>query len=300
MPPADYRSVYLATARWHRCEHVVREEESGAKHGYGNPARDPFVRQFMRGLKRRGIGVLLHALLDTPAGVKGLAKKVVCGSRLYLRLLLRRRVGDDALFNRKTAVAERRMYNLHPWPKPTCYRHIHALVQLRGLAPSTKLHLLKTNDAATGCEKVCVGRGKKMSEQSSSLRNTGTGNESADQPASRFKQYTASDTGRSASPEIAEEDLVLRPNQTTTPELAAVKELAHLCLMWWVPDESLHFFKPLSKWSPAERAEAGIMRSRLSVAKMLGEDIKSSWGSDQSRRRSVCFLFFTATIPSTM
>ncbi|KAF1786230.1 hypothetical protein GQ600_5552 [Phytophthora cactorum] len=52
----------------------------------------------------------------------------------------------------------------------TCYRHIHALVQLRGLSlrgegPSHKLHLLKTNDAATGCEKVCVGRGKKMSEQ---------------------------------------------------------------------------------------------------------------------------------------
>ncbi|KAG6956407.1 hypothetical protein JG688_00011443, partial [Phytophthora aleatoria] len=26
----------------------IREDESGAKHGYGNPARDPFIRQFIR------------------------------------------------------------------------------------------------------------------------------------------------------------------------------------------------------------------------------------------------------------
>ncbi|KAF1789752.1 hypothetical protein GQ600_13605 [Phytophthora cactorum] len=56
---------------------------------------------------------------------------------------------------------------------------------------------------------------------------------------------------------------------------------AHLCLMWWAPDESLHQFKPLSKWSPAERAKAGITRSCSGAAKLLGEDVglfaKSSW-----------------------
>ncbi|ETO76578.1 hypothetical protein F444_08057 [Phytophthora nicotianae P1976] len=74
--------------RWYRSgvnTWCVREDESGEKHGYGNSARDPFVRQFMRGLKKtkasefvsaKAIPVSLdmltvpHAFLDFPAGLK--------------------------------------------------------------------------------------------------------------------------------------------------------------------------------------------------------------------------------------
>ncbi|KUF85041.1 hypothetical protein AM587_10003214 [Phytophthora nicotianae] len=37
--------------------------------------------------------------------------------------------------------------------------------------------------------------------------------------------------------------------------IPAVQDWAHLCLMWWIPDKSLHLFKPLSKWTLAERTK---------------------------------------------
>ncbi|KAK1941097.1 hypothetical protein P3T76_007803 [Phytophthora citrophthora] len=68
----------------------VVEDGSGRKSGYGNPARDPFVRHFMRGLKKRKateyvparavpvslqmIGVL-HTFLDSPCVVGGFTKE---------------------------------------------------------------------------------------------------------------------------------------------------------------------------------------------------------------------------------
>ncbi|KAG1707129.1 hypothetical protein DVH05_026325 [Phytophthora capsici] len=137
----------------------VREDESGEKRGNGNPARDPFVRQFMRGLKKKkafeyvpakavpislDMITVLHAFLDSPVGVEGFSEgcrvwfKAVLSFAFYdmcrinevLNLqwkdvTLRQtrcsvvspdeviEYGTYALFNRKTAVAEGRRYNLH-------------------------------------------------------------------------------------------------------------------------------------------------------------------------------------------
>ncbi|KAG4045161.1 hypothetical protein JG687_00007913 [Phytophthora cactorum] len=80
--------ISLQTAKKARS---AREDESGAKHGYGNPARDPYVRQFMRGLKKQkkaseyvpakavpislNMITVLHAILDTPTGAKGFSEE---------------------------------------------------------------------------------------------------------------------------------------------------------------------------------------------------------------------------------
>ncbi|KAG6969816.1 hypothetical protein JG688_00005164 [Phytophthora aleatoria] len=75
---------------------------------------------------------VLHAFLDTPAGVKGFSEerrvwlKAVSSFAFYGRDVSLRQYhpsvvatheviehGMHALFNRKTAVTERRMYNLH-------------------------------------------------------------------------------------------------------------------------------------------------------------------------------------------
>ncbi|KAF1786374.1 hypothetical protein GQ600_7865 [Phytophthora cactorum] len=72
----------------------VREDESGAKYGYGNPARDTFVRQFMRGHQKKNASEYVpakafFALLDTPTGVKGFSDegrvwfKTVSSSAFY-------------------------------------------------------------------------------------------------------------------------------------------------------------------------------------------------------------------------
>ncbi|KAJ8542654.1 hypothetical protein ON010_g12157 [Phytophthora cinnamomi] len=76
----------------------VREDEQVCMRGYGNPARDPFVRQFMCGLKKRKAaeGVTLYQCrpsLSSP------------GDTIEF--------GTYTLFNRKTDVAEGRSYNLH-------------------------------------------------------------------------------------------------------------------------------------------------------------------------------------------
>ncbi|ETN08333.1 hypothetical protein F441_09602 [Phytophthora nicotianae CJ01A1] len=53
----------------------IREDESGENRGYGNPARDPFVRQFLRRLKKKKVwwsggrkstlrSTLTHSALD--------------------------------------------------------------------------------------------------------------------------------------------------------------------------------------------------------------------------------------------
>jgi integrase len=68
----------------------VVEDESGTKYGYGNLARDTFVRQFMRGLKKKKateyvparavpvslqmVGVL-HTFLDSPCATEGFTKE---------------------------------------------------------------------------------------------------------------------------------------------------------------------------------------------------------------------------------
>ncbi|KAG6944892.1 hypothetical protein JG688_00016857 [Phytophthora aleatoria] len=267
----------------------VREEESGAKHGYGNPARDPFVRQFMRGLKKKRASEYFYTRFSIlRLALRDSAKKAVCGSRLYLRLPF-----TSSSRGRMLCSIARRLWQSGACitytrgQSRTCYRRIHALVQLRGLRFRALNFIYSRQTTQLQAVKRCASAGERRCL--SSLRRFET---LVLETKAQISQLAGSnnippqDTGRSASPEIAEEDLVLRPNQTTAPELSAVKEWAHLCLMWWVPDESLHFFKPLSKWSPAERAEAWIMRSRLSVAKMLGEDIEKYLGeADQSRRK---------------
>ncbi|KAL4086552.1 hypothetical protein PRIC1_014255 [Phytophthora ramorum] len=92
--------------------------------------------------------------------------------------------GTYALFNRKTAVAEGHLYNLHKLSKDetaiNAYMHLCNWVDY---TTETKRHnwcdedlvfpaltginkkVLKTGDAGTGCEKVAIGWGKKMSEQ---------------------------------------------------------------------------------------------------------------------------------------
>ncbi|ETN24093.1 hypothetical protein PPTG_00543 [Phytophthora nicotianae INRA-310] len=437
----------------------VQEDESGKKRGYGNPARDPFVRQFMRGLKKKKASeyvpakavpisldmiTVLHAFLESPMGVKGFSEesrvwfKAVSSFAFYgmcrinevltlqwKDITLRQtrcsvvspdeiiEYGTYALFNRKTAVAEGRMYNLHHMPKDelaiNAYRHLCNWVDY---ASERKGHhwrdddyvfpalsniskkVLKTNDAATGCEKVGVGWGKKMSEQvfinllncivrglnrdgkeipgyvskhwtnswftSHTFRRAGAQYRFMyAQPARRWSlrmikwwagwnvsestetlvRYLLDVTIQSEDNELADclapdktylhgcpsapyeaaknteegpvlkrlrrlENLMLEmkaqittlaapstPSPSASAQddaedhteeelepakssvIPAVQDWAHLCLMWWIPDKSLHLFKPLSKWTLAERTNAGLTRSWYSVAKLLGEDI---------------------------
>ncbi|ETP13237.1 hypothetical protein F441_11517, partial [Phytophthora nicotianae CJ01A1] len=148
-------SISLQTAEKARSAKTSLEK----KRGYGNPARDPFVRQFMRGLKKKKASeyvpakavpisldmiTVLHAFLESPMGVKGFSEesrvwfKAVSSFAFYgmcrinevltlqwTDITLRQtccsvvfpdeiiEYGTYALFNRKTAVAEGRMYNLH-------------------------------------------------------------------------------------------------------------------------------------------------------------------------------------------
>ncbi|KAH7477075.1 uncharacterized protein KRP23_7748 [Phytophthora ramorum] len=208
----------------------VRENAEGEKQGYGNPARDTCVRQFMRGLKKKktteyvpakavpislDMFAVLHAFLDSSAGVDGFSEasrvwfKAVSSFAFYgmcrinevltlkwkdisLRQFRESTIATDevieygtyALFNRKTAVAEGRLYNLHKLSKDetaiNAYMHLCNWVDY---TTETKRHnwcdedlvfpaligiskkVLKTGDAGTGCEKVTIGWGKKMSEQ---------------------------------------------------------------------------------------------------------------------------------------
>ncbi|ETP02051.1 hypothetical protein F441_20792, partial [Phytophthora nicotianae CJ01A1] len=62
-------------------------------------------------------------------------------------------------------------------------------------------------------------------------------------------------------------------SQTNGLDIPSVKDWAHLWLLWWLPHEKVHLFKPLSEWPQSDRARAGITRSWYSVAKLLGEDL---------------------------
>ncbi|ETK72559.1 hypothetical protein L915_20347 [Phytophthora nicotianae] len=62
-------------------------------------------------------------------------------------------------------------------------------------------------------------------------------------------------------------------SQTNGLDIPSVKDWAHLWLLWWLPHEKVHLFKPLSEWPQSDRARAGITRSWYSMAKLLGEDL---------------------------
>ncbi|KAL3667491.1 hypothetical protein V7S43_007712 [Phytophthora oleae] len=208
----------------------VAEDEDGCKRGYGNPARDPFVRQFVRGLKKRKaseyvqakavpislemLGVR-HTFLDSQAlesnvsedcrvwfkAMSSFAFYGMCRINEVLTLKwkdvsLRQthfstgvpdeviEFGTYTLFNRKTEVAEGRAYNLHHLSPDedsiNAYKHLctwadYATKQrghkwndddfvfpaLTGISRKA----LKDDGVATGCEKVAIGWGKKIGEQ---------------------------------------------------------------------------------------------------------------------------------------
>ncbi|KAE9048602.1 hypothetical protein PR001_g3742 [Phytophthora rubi] len=391
---------------------------------------------------------VLHAFLDSPSGVEGFSEasrmwfKAVSSFAFYgmcrinevltltwkdvsLRQYRSSVVAPDevieygtyALFNRKTAVAEGRDYNLHHVSKDemaiNAYMHLCNWVDY---ASKTKGHqwrdedfvfpaltciskkVLKTKDEATGCEKVSIGWGKKMSEQafitllncivrglnrdgqhipgyvykhwsnnwftSHTFRRAGAqyrfmyakpsrrwslrmikwwagwsvsestetlvryllgitiqteeseladclapdktylhgcpsapyeANKNAEEGPvlkrlrrletlvlelkTQISDLAAStnaplqDCGQSAYSRPAEQDIRQPPERSPTLELPSVKDWVQLCLMWWLPDESLHLFKPLSEWTKDERTSAGITRSWYSVAKLVGEDV---------------------------
>ncbi|KAG2805451.1 hypothetical protein PC114_g11067 [Phytophthora cactorum] len=157
--------ISLQTAKKARS---AREDESGAKHGYGNPARDPYVRQFMRGLKKQkkaseyvpakavpislNMITVLHAILDTPTGAKGFSEE----SRVMFKA-----VSSFGLYGmcRINEVLPLKWKDLSLRPYRTSVAAPHEVTEY-----GTK-KVLKTNDAATGCEKVRVGWRKKMSKQ---------------------------------------------------------------------------------------------------------------------------------------
>ncbi|ETP02932.1 hypothetical protein F441_20054 [Phytophthora nicotianae CJ01A1] len=304
---------------------------------------------------------VLHAFMDSPVGFEGFSEE-----RRWKDVTLRQtrcsvvspdtviEYGTYALFNCKMAVAEGRMYNLRHMFKDelaiNAYLHLcnwvdYASQPLNNISKK----VLKTNDAATGCEKVGVGWGKKMSEQvfiyllkcsvrgldrdgkeipgyvskhwtnswftSHTFRRAGTkyrfmyaqharrwslcminwwagwGVSETTETLVRAPYEVAKNTeegpvlkrlrrlenlmlemkaqiNRLVAPSTlspttsvqdgfedrAEEELPKPPKTSGVP---AVQDWANICLMWWIPDKSLHLFKPLSMWTLAERTNAG-------------------------------------------
>ncbi|ETN15845.1 hypothetical protein PPTG_21823 [Phytophthora nicotianae INRA-310] len=43
--------------------------------------------------------------------------------------------------------------------------------------------------------------------------------------------------------------------------------------MYWKADPTRHLFKPICEWTPQERKKSGSLPSRLSVAKLIAEDV---------------------------
>ncbi|ETN00424.1 hypothetical protein PPTG_18106 [Phytophthora nicotianae INRA-310] len=270
---------------------------------------------------------VLHAFMDSPVGFEGFSEE----SRWKDVTLRQTRCsvvspdtvieyGTYALFNCKMAVAEGRMYNLRHMFKDelaiNAYLHLcnwvdYASQPLNNISKK----VLKTNDAATGYEKVGAGWGKKMSEQvfiyllNCSVR--GLDRDGKEIPGYVSKHWTnswfTSHTFRCAGTKYrfmyaqharrwslcminwwagwgvsettetlvrlvapstlspttsvqdgfedrAEEELPKPPKTSGVP---AVQDWANICLMWWIPDKSLHLFKPLSMWTLAERTNAG-------------------------------------------
>ncbi|ETM32470.1 hypothetical protein L914_20114 [Phytophthora nicotianae] len=92
-------------------------------------------------------------------------------------------------------------------------------------------------------------------------------------------------------------------SQTNGLDIPSVKDWAHLWLLWWLPHEKVHLFKPLSEWPQSDRARAGITRSWYSVAKLLGEDLAmfaNMMGSQTSAAGTKRFYLFSAVTTSSI
>ncbi|ETI30288.1 hypothetical protein F443_22591 [Phytophthora nicotianae P1569] len=82
---------------------------------------------------------------------------------------------------------------------------------------------------------------------------------------------------------------VLRPSVTPTPSppatncnisaveqisiLPPVRDWKDLYRMYWKADSARHLFKPVCEWTPQERKQSGVLPSRLSVVKLIAEDV---------------------------
>ncbi|ETI41469.1 hypothetical protein F443_13306 [Phytophthora nicotianae P1569] len=82
---------------------------------------------------------------------------------------------------------------------------------------------------------------------------------------------------------------VLRPSEISTPSATAshssideleqisilppAKDWGALYRMYWKADPARHLFKPICEWTPQERKKSGSLPSRLSVAKLIAEDV---------------------------
>ncbi|POM76239.1 Hypothetical protein PHPALM_6545 [Phytophthora palmivora] len=90
----------------------VQENDAGEKQGYGNPARDPFVRQFMRGLEKKKAFYGMCRINEVlTLKWKDISLRQFCESILTSGEMIE--FGTYALFY---AVAESRLYILHKLP----------------------------------------------------------------------------------------------------------------------------------------------------------------------------------------
>ncbi|KUF82879.1 Imidazoleglycerol-phosphate dehydratase [Phytophthora nicotianae] len=207
----------------------VSEDDTGSKREYGNPARDPFVRQFMRGLKKKKaleyvparavpislqmLDVLHKFMVSAQDGftedcqmwfkaVSSFAFDGMCRINevltlkwkdVSLRQFRANVVAPDEIiefgtythFNRKIEVEEGRSYNLHKlageetamnayeylsnWVAYATEKRGHKWVDEDYVFPvlvGLSKKAIKSGKGSTGCEKVTVGWGKKMGEQS--------------------------------------------------------------------------------------------------------------------------------------
>ncbi|ETL94920.1 hypothetical protein L917_07204 [Phytophthora nicotianae] len=182
---ASYYSSHQKQRR-NRCQHVeCTRGRVWRKARIRKFARDPFVRQFMRGLKKKKASkyvpakaapisldmiTVLHAFMDSPVGFEGFSEesrvwfKAVSSFAFYgmcrtnevvdlqwKGVTLRQthcsvvspdeviEYGTYALFNRKTAVAEGRMYNSHHMSKDELAINAYLLlVNWWAMLPSVK------------------------------------------------------------------------------------------------------------------------------------------------------------------
>ncbi|ETO78576.1 hypothetical protein F444_06513 [Phytophthora nicotianae P1976] len=312
---------------------MVMTDDRGNKLGLGNPAKDAFVRQFMRGLKKRknkeftqrqATPISLDALcasfsLDTyvrihrgkpfvwksitldlarPSasdptstigyGVYKLGKTEVAKGRYNLHCLDECESPMDVLTHLKKWIGYVNTKTDHKWSD-----NDYVFPALSKIAKSA----IKTDDPHTGCENARVEWSKKMSEQSfitllnCVVRDLNRNGTSVSGYVRHFEKRlkTVECSVKALEDKIDLLISVLRPSEISTPSAAAshsrIDELEQISIlppakawralyrMYWKADPSRHLFKPICEWTPQERKKSGSLPSRLSVAKLIAEDV---------------------------
>ncbi|KAE8881102.1 hypothetical protein PF005_g17189 [Phytophthora fragariae] len=62
-------------------------------------------------------------------------------------------------------------------------------------------------------------------------------------------------------------------DEDKTSALPPAKDWKDLFYMYWKEDSSRHLFKPVCQWTNEEKKKSGALPSRLSVAKLIGNDV---------------------------